>query len=77
MHTVTCWFQLLIGLKENNMSQAEKRYKELFNELENSLQELKKKLEQHKRDFKENPNWSFVGDIEYINRQLKLIAEFV
>lgn len=59
------------------MSQAEIRYKVLFNELQNSLKELKKKLDQHKGDFKENPNWSFVGDIEYINRQLKLITEFV
>lgn len=59
------------------MSQAEKRYKELFKELQSSLKELKKKLDQHKRDFKENRNWSFVGDIEYINRQLKLITEFV
>lgn len=59
------------------MSQVEKRYKELFNELQNSLKELKKKLDQHKRDFNENPNWSFVSDVEYINRQLKLIAEFV
>jgi hypothetical protein len=76
---VTCWFQLLIGLKKviNNMSQADIRYKELFKELQNSLKELKLKLDQHKRDFKENPNWSFVGDIEYINQQLKLITEFV
>lgn len=59
------------------MSQAEIRYKDLFQELQNSLKELKLKLDQHKRDFKENPNWSFVGDIEYINRQLKLITEFV
>ena len=59
------------------MSQAEIRYKELFKELQNSLNELKKKLEQHKRDFTENPNWSFIRDIEYINRQLKLITEFV
>jgi hypothetical protein len=59
------------------MNQAEKRYKELFQELQSSLKELKKKLDQHKRDFKENPNWSFVRDIEYINRQLKLITEFV
>ncbi len=59
------------------MSQAEKRYKELFQELQSSLKELKKKLEQHKRDFTENPKWSFIADIEYINRQLKLIAEFV
>ena len=63
--------------KINNMSQAEIRYKELFKELQNSLKELKLKLDQHKRDFKENPNWSFVSDIEYINRQLKLITEFV
>ncbi len=76
---MTCWFQLLIGLKKviNNMSQADIRYKELFKELQNSLKELKLKLDQHKRDFKENPNWSFVGDIEYINQQLKLITEFV
>lgn len=61
------------------MSQSELRYKELFKELQNSLKELKLKLilDQHKRDFIENPNWSFVGDIEYINRQLKLIALFV
>ena len=59
------------------MNQTEFIYKELFKELQNSLKELKKKLDQHKRDFKENPNWSFVSDIEYINRQLKLIAEFV
>ena len=59
------------------MSQVEIRYKELFHELQNSLKELKMKLEQHKKDFQENPNWSFVGDIEYINRQLKLITEFV
>ena len=59
------------------MSQAEIRYKELFQELQNSLKELKLKLDQYKRDFTENPNWSFVGDIEYINRQLKLITEFV
>jgi hypothetical protein len=59
------------------MSQAEIRYKELFQELQNSLKELKLKLDQHKRDFKENPNWCFVGDIEYINQQLKLITEFV
>ncbi len=56
------------------MSQADIRYKELFKELQNSLKELKLKLDQHKRDFKENPNWSFVGDIEYINQQLKLIT---
>jgi hypothetical protein len=76
---VTCWFQLLIGLKKviNNMRQADIRYKELFKELQNILKELKLKLDQHKRDFKENPNWSFVDDIEYINRQLKLITEFV
>ena len=59
------------------MSQPEIRYKELFLELQNSLKELKLKLDKHKLDFKENPNWSFVGDIEYINRQLKLITEFV
>ena len=59
------------------MSQAEIRYKELFPELQNSLKELKLKLDQHKRDFKENPNWYFVGEIEYINQQLKLITEFV
>ena len=59
------------------MRQADIRYKELFKELQNILKELKLKLDQHKRDFKENPNWSFVGDIEYINRQLKLITEFV
>ncbi len=76
---MTCWFQLLIGLKKviNNMRQADIRYKELFKELQNILKELKLKLDQHKRDFKENPNWSFVDDIEYINRQLKLITEFV
>jgi hypothetical protein len=59
------------------MRQADIRYKELFKELQNILKELKLKLDQHKRDFKENPNWSFVDDIEYINRQLKLITEFV
>lgn len=64
-------------METNNMSQADIRYKELFKELQNSLKELKLKLDQHKRDFKENPNWSFVGDIEYINQQLKLITKFV
>ena len=55
----------------------QERYKQLFNELQESLKQLKEKIDQHRRDFIENPNWSYVGDIEYINRQLQLIAEFV
>lgn len=55
----------------------QERYKQLFNELQESLKQLKEKIDQHRRDFIENPNWSYVGDIEYINRQLQLIAEFI
>lgn len=58
------------------MSQIE-RYEQLFNELQESLKQLKQKVDQHRRDFLENHNWSYVSDIEYINRQLQLIAEFV
>ena len=58
------------------MSKQE-RYQQLFKELQESLKQLKAKMEQHQRDFIENPNWAYVGDIEYINRQLQLIAEFV
>ena len=56
---------------------TEEKYKELLNELQNRLQQLKKKLDQHKKDFIRNPNWSFVSDIQYINEQLKNIAEFI
>lgn len=59
------------------MSQQEIRYKELFIELQNRLKELKKKLDQHKKDFNRNPNWSFVGDVQYVNEQLRNITEFM
>lgn len=56
---------------------VENRYTELFNELQKRLKQLKKKLDQHKKGFIQNPNWSFVGDIQYVNEQLKLIVEFM
>lgn len=58
------------------MSKKE-RYQQLFNELQESLKQLKQKMNQHQRDFMENPNWSYVADVEYINKQLQLITEFV
>jgi hypothetical protein len=53
------------------------KYQELFNELQNRLKLLKRKLDQHKKDFNNNPNWSFVGDVEYVNEQLKNITKFI
>ncbi len=56
---------------------AEEKYQELFNELQNRLKQLKKKLDQHKKDFIRNANWSFVGDVQYVNEQLRNITEFM
>lgn len=56
---------------------AEEKYQELFNELQNRLKQLKKKLDQHKKDFIQNSNWGFVGEIQYVNEQLKNITEFM
>jgi hypothetical protein len=53
------------------------KYQELFNELQNRLKLLKRKLDQHKKDFNNNPNWSFVGGVEYVNEQLKNITKFI
>jgi uncharacterized protein YukE len=55
----------------------EEKYQELFNELQNRLKQLKKKLDQHRTDFIGNSNWSFVGDIQFVNEQLKNITEFL
>lgn len=56
---------------------TEEKYQELFNELQNRLKQLKKKLDQHKQGFIGNSNWSFVGDIQFVNQQLKNITEFL
>lgn len=56
---------------------AETRYTELFNELQNRLRQLKEKVDQHKRNFEKNPNWSYVGDIQHVNEQMKIITDFV
>jgi hypothetical protein len=59
------------------MSEKESKYKQLFDELQNSLKLLKAKLDQHKKDFIRNSNWGFVGDIQNVNQQLKNITEFM
>jgi hypothetical protein len=56
---------------------VEEKYQELFKELQNRLKQLKKKLDHHKKDFIRNPNWSFVGDVQYVNEQLRNITEFM
>jgi hypothetical protein len=51
------------------------RYRDLFNELQNRLGKLKKKVDLHKLNFDTNRNWYLVGDIQYVNEQLKVITE--
>ena len=56
---------------------VETRYTELFNELQNRLKQLKAKVDQHRESFEKNPNWSFVGDIQHINEQMRIITDFI
>lgn len=55
----------------------QKHYQQLFNELQESLKQLKQNMDQHQRDFNENPNWAYVADVEHVNKQLKQLNEFV
>jgi activator of HSP90 ATPase len=57
------------------MRQKEIICNQLFEDLQKKLKLLKLKLDDKKKDFKKKSSWSIVGDIELINRQLKLITE--
>jgi len=54
------------------------RYESNFKEVENGIKTLQAKLKKHQKDFKANPkNWGSVGDISYINQQLKEVNNFI
>jgi hypothetical protein len=54
------------------------KYEANFKEVENGIKTLQAKLKKHQKDFKANPNnYGFVGDMSYINQQLKEINSFL
>jgi hypothetical protein len=54
------------------------KYESHFKEVENGIKTLQAKLKKHQKDFKANPNnWGYVGDMSYINQQLKEINSFL
>jgi hypothetical protein len=52
-------------------------YQKLFIEFESNLELLRKRTIQHQMDFIENPNTIYIRDIEYLNRQIELIIEYL
>ena len=43
-----------------------------------ALKVLKSKIKHHRSDFKKNPNnWGYVGDLSFIEKNLKEITEFL
>ncbi len=48
-----------------------------MDKIENDLTLLKEKLKKHQKDFnRNNTNWGFIGDLEYVSNEIDEVVKF-
>jgi hypothetical protein len=53
------------------------KYNQLMDKIENDLTLLKEKLKKHQKDFnRNNTNWGFIGDLEYVSNEIDEVVKF-
>ncbi len=53
------------------------KYNQLMIKIENDLILLKEKIKKHQKDFnRNNTNWGFIGDLEYVSNEIDEVVKF-
>ena len=59
---------------------AKQAYQARMNEIDKRLAAIRKELDRHQREFKQDGDerdWGFVGDIGYVSGQLQIVEAFL
>ena len=53
------------------------KYNQLMDKIENDLILLYEKLKNHQKEFnRNNKNWGFIGDLEYVSNEIDEVVKF-